>query len=791
MIGRVIGPYQVLSLLGAGGMGEVYLARDTRLGRQVALKLLPAALTKDDERLRRFELEARAASALNHPGIVTIYEIGRDGDVPFIATEFVEGQTLRERMQSGSVPLEEALDVAAQVAGALAAAHAAGVIHRDIKPENIMWRADRFAKVLDFGLAKLVEEPIGGDDPSTRTRRPANTQTGTVLGTTAYMSPEQARGLPVDARTDLFSLGIVLYELVAGRPPFEGRTPSDVLAGILERQPPPLARYAPDAPPELERIVSKALQKNPGERYQSARDLQLDLKALSRSATHISGAAAPIGQSQPGRHRGVLLATIAGLLVAATTAAVYVATRSPAPIDSIAVLPFENVSRNPETEYLSDGISNSVIERLREIPSLRISSFNAVLRYRGKVFDPVQVGREQHVRAILTGRMITVGDELRVFVELVDAANSSRLWGTEYPSRKLANASQVQEAIAGDIAANLGLRLTGEQRARLARHDTENAEAFQFYVKGRYFWNRYTEDGLKKAIGFFAQATELDRHYALAYAGLADSYTLLGDLGFSAPKEVMPQARVYAQKALELDPALAPPHASLAIVKLFYEWDWDGARRELDAARTIQPNYPDTYHFYGHYYQMIGRTADGVAATEEAVRRDPTSLIINAEYAWALCLAGRSEDAVAQARKTLDLDSTFYYATWVIAQAHEQQGRYADALAELDRVREPSGNWSFILEDLGYASAKAGQSARAREILDGLKQRVDTEFVDAFIIAAIYAGLDDRDQTFLWLDKAREQRSGSLPWLKVDTHFAPLRSDPRFGAALQRMGLPY
>ncbi|MDQ2920851.1 MAG: serine/threonine-protein kinase, partial [Acidobacteriota bacterium] len=558
MAGQFFGPYQINARIGTGGMGEVYLAQDSRLGRKVALKMLPDYFTRDDERVRRFQQEARAASALNHPNIITIYEIGQIDSRHFIATEFIEGETLRQRMARTRMKIGEVLEVATQVAGALTAAHQAGIAHRDIKPGNIMLRPDGVVKVLDFGLAKLTEQK--GDDLEAATL--VNTKQGIVMGTAHYMSPEQARGQKIDARTDLFSLGAVLYEMVAGGVPFEGETMMDVLASILEKEPPPLTRHLPEAPKELQRIVIKALRKHVDGRYQTSKDMLADLKSLkeemefeaklesstapdsidrvaaassdrqamvgpaqklARQTGKISSAEYLIGEIK--RHRAVVAAVVA-ILVIAAAAIVYssLAGRGET-IDSVAVLPFVNASSDENAEYLSDGITESIIYNLSQLPNLKVMSRSSVFRYKGKETDPQLVGRELSVRAVMTGRVIQRGDGLMISAELVDARDNRLLWGQQY-NRKMTDILAVQGEISREISEKLRLRLTGEEQKRLTKGYTENAEAYQLYLKGRYYWNKRTEDGYKKGIEQFLRAIEKDPTYALAYTGLADCYIL-------------------------------------------------------------------------------------------------------------------------------------------------------------------------------------------------------------------------------------------------------------------------
>src|SRR5438270_9389475 len=576
LAGRSFGPYEILSKLGAGGMGDVYLAQDGRLGRKVALKLLPAHFTSDADRLRRFQQEARAASALNHPNILTIHEIGQIDDHPFIATEFIDGQTLREHTAKALIKLEEALDVAVQVASALSAAHAAGIVHRDIKPENIMIRHDGFVKVLDFGLVKLTEKGATDSEASTL----VNTDAGVVMGTARYMSPEQARGKKVDARTDIWSLGVVLYELVAGRLPFEGGTPSDVLSLILQREPAPLVRYAPEVPTELERIIRKALHKDREERYQTVKDFLIDLKNLRRElqfkaeldrsaspnrsdealAAMSSGQAVAGTAKQPEvqtslvdaahptssaeyivteikRYKRRLTVALAVLLLAAVGFGYWFSARrasNATQIESIAVLPFVNASGNSDIEYLSDGLTESLITSLSQLPRLSVKARSTVFHYKGKDVTPQLVGSELSVQAVLNGRVAQRGDQLTLGLELVDTRTGNQIWGEQY-NRKTGDLIGLQSEIAHDVSNKLRTKLSGTEEQRVTKSYTGNSEAYQLYLKGRFYWNKRTIDDFNRAIPYFQQAMDKDPNYALAQSGLADSYAALATFGAGPP----------------------------------------------------------------------------------------------------------------------------------------------------------------------------------------------------------------------------------------------------------------
>jgi len=647
--GTRLGRYEIRSQLGAGGMGEVYLAFDTELDRTVAIKILPEGLATNQQRLSRFVQEAKAASALNHPHILTIHEIGTAGATRFIATEFIDGETLRQRIRRGSQSLNEILEIAIQTTGALAAAHAAGIIHRDIKPENIMIRSDGYVKVLDFGLAKLTEPQGSTLETEAPTKAMVNTGAGTVMGTANYLSPEQAKGTDVDVRTDLWSLGAVLYEMVTGQLPFAGETPTDTISLILQKEPAPLTRHASGTPAELERIVAKALTKDREDRYQTARDLAVDLRNFKRklevdaeidrtAPPEFRTATATSGQAPPGTVSGAAAATSVAGSVSASSSAEYIFSgikkhrlaaaiagivvvlgavglefyfRAPAnelPVESIAVLPFQNRSTEADTEYLSDGLAESLIYRLSQLPNLRVSPTSSVFAYKDKEIDPVKVGTQLGVNAVLFGRIVQRSENLTISAELVDVRYNKLLWGEQY-DRKMSELLQTQREMAREIVDKLKLRVSGQEKG-LTKHYTESNEAYQLHLKGRFYWNKRNPAAMRKAIDYFQQAIDRDPNFALAYSGLADTYALLGGTeagGDMRPDETLPKSRAAALKALEIDESLAEAHVSMAHPKTYYDRDWAGAEREYKRAIELNPNYPIAHHWYAIYLSILGR----------------------------------------------------------------------------------------------------------------------------------------------------------------------------------------
>jgi serine/threonine protein kinase/tetratricopeptide (TPR) repeat protein len=795
MIGQTLTHYRIVSLLGKGGMGEVYLGEDTTLGRKVALKLLPAAFTSDRERLRRFEQEARAVSSLNHPNIITIHEIGQvtteAGGMRYLVTEYIEGETLRQWTEREPLILSRALDIAVQVASALAAAHAAGITHRDIKPENVMVRPDGLVKVLDFGLAKLTEERTGewksgraGEMANLAPIPPLSTDPGMVMGTVGYMSPEQVRGEEADAPSDIFSFGCVLYEMVTGQRAFARQTAAETMAAILQDDAPEIAASNKDLPHELERVIRHCLEKSPAERFQSARDLGFALREMSSGSSRVKSVSAP---AKAHAHQAVWLAAAVALVL--LSLALYLFTGRGKTIDSLAILPFANASANPDAEYLSDGIAESIISSLSQLPRLRVMARSTVLRYKGREIDPRKVGRDLHVDAVLTGNLIQRGETLIIKMELVKVEDGSQLWGEQY-QRKFSGVLAVQAEIAKQISEKLRLKLTGEEQQRLTKHYTENAEAYQLYLKGRYYWNRRTPESLNKSIEYFQQATDKDPNYALGYAGLADSYSMLGSpVGGISPREKFPKAKAAALKALELDDTLAEAYAALVLVRLRYDWDWLAAEREIKRAVELNPNYSMTHQLYADYLRVMGRPDEAIAEIKRAQELEPLSLNTNAVVGVHFYFARQYDQAIEQCQKTLELDSNFAPAHLFLGWAYVQKARYEEAIAAVKKATLLSPGDLRPLSALGYAYAMSGQTGEAMNILDQLKELSRRRYISPHDRAIIYAGLGEKEQAFAWLDNAYADRSWPLPLLKVDPRFDSLRSDPRFADLVRRIGL--
>ena len=830
-----IAHYRILRRLGKGGMGEVLLGEDTKQhARKVALKVLPQELTRSESRLRRFKQEARAILALNHPNILTVFEIGEADHSYYIATEYIEGETLRHCLWRGPLKLDETIGVAIQVAMALEAAHAAGIVHRDIKPENIMLRQDkfvrdRFVKVLDFGLAKLTDRE-SASDPEAVTIPITKTSPGAIMGTSGYMSPEQAQGESIDARSDIFSLGVVLYEMVAGQPPFKGKTDSHTRVSIIDHEPVPLVEHVSDVPRQLERIVAKALAKDKLKRYQTITDFKLDLEQL-RDEMHTFDSSEQIrhstrtteddllsiptvirtradtvtdqttlssrtGELKTGgkRTRWVAYGVLGLLAVLILVGAVFFLSSSRS-INSVAILPFVNDSKDPNAEYLSDGLTESIINSLSQLPNLKVMSRNAAFRFKGSNKDPREAGQTLNVGAVLTGRLVKLGDNFVIKTELIKVEDGSQLWGAEYKSN-LSDIFSIQEEVSKKISQNLRLRLSGEDEEKLARRYTNDAEAYQLYLKGRYFWNKRNEEGFRNGIEYFKRAEEKDPTFALAFSGLADSYALLCDIGAVRPADEMPKAKAAAQKAVDADASLAEAYTSRAFVRLAYDWDWLGAQSDFQQALKLNPKYPTAHQWYASYLMQMGKFELAKAEIEEAHKLDPLSPIISANAGLYSYYEHNYDDAIAKYKSTLQSDPDFWVARHYLALAYVQKGMHAEAIAELRKlIKAPESGpvpesvieaESEASASLGFAYGMAGKQAEARAILSQLDALSKRHYVSPLYFANVYAGLKENDKVIEYLNKAFDARHPGLVLIRIEPMFDGMRSDERFTQLIKR-----
>ena len=831
-----LGRYEIRTLLGVGGMGEVYLAQDTGLNRKVALKVLPADVAANQDRMRRFKQEATSAASLNHPNIAHIYEIGEASGLNFIAMEYIEGTTLRSKIHHEPEELAKLLRVLQHVAEGLAKAHDSGIVHRDLKPDNIMITTDGHAKVLDFGLAKLVEpQTSSGSVSSEEPTILQHSTPGLIVGTMGYMSPEQAQGKTkeIDHRSDIFSFGCILFEAITRQKAFAGKDQIETLNKIIREPVAPLTAFNPDAPADLQRIVRRCLAKDADERYQDIKDVAIELKEVRREMQEGSAEApvtsggsqtrttwnsettrvqsTPLATADPvsspatrassaefivtGLRRHKAATAIAAVAILILAVAVVFGIRSylhagstEVAVESIAVVPFVNQSKDPNSEWISDGLTESIINNLTQLPNLKVIARSSVFRYKGREGDPLAIGKELGVRAVLTGRLMQRGESMLISTELIDIRDNKQLWGEQY-ERQLADMLSVQREIAREITNNLRPTLSGVEQSRMDKQYTANPEAYQLYLKGRFYWNKRTPADFRKAIPFFEQAIEKDSNYALAYSGLADTYALLSAYTGEPPKELMPKAKEAALKALSLDDKLAEAHASLGQIVEYYDYDFATAEREYYRALELNPNYATGHQWLAEHHSSLKRFDEAIAEIRRALDLDPLSAIINRVYADILVDARRFDEAIVQYQRTIDLDPNFSTAHFFLGRAYEGKGMYDQAVESYSKSGAVNQVPEETLQKMADIYKKSGWKAYVQANLDRLMP-APLGPLPPYVVSTFLVRLGKNDEAIQWLEKAYEERDFRMIMISVSFEFDPLRSDPRFRDLVRRVGLP-
>ena len=788
MIGQTVSHYKILEKLGEGGMGVVYKAQDTKLRRTVALKFLPPELTRDPEAKERFVHEAQAASALDHHNICTVYEIGESAEgQSFIAMAYYEGESLKERIGRGPLKIDEVIDMAIQIAQGLTEAHQHTIVHRDIKPGNVLITKNGVAKIVDFGLAKL----------SGQTRI---TKAGSAVGTVAYMSPEQARSEEVDHRTDIWSLGLVLYEMITGRQAFRADYENALIYSIMSVEPEPPTSLRTGVPMELERIISKCLEKSPGDRYQHADELLVDLRRTHQGQQKVL--ATQNGVREPGkttRFERVLPPVAVLLGVILIVAAILILRDSFEPgqdrtdaanavkwENSIAVLPFKNISSDPNQEYFCDGMTEEIINALSKLEALHVTARTSAFRFRGKELDIREIGKQLNVSTVLEGSVRRAGNKLRVTAQLINVADGYHLWSERY-DRELEDVFAIQDEISLAIVDKLKVRLLGEHKARLAKRYTESFEVYDLYLKGRYELSTLTEAGIKRSLDYFQQAIQKDPNCALAYVGVASVYNALALVGQFSSNETMPRAKSELLRALKLDDSLAEAHAWLGEVYLQYEWDWSSAEREFKRAIALKPNSPEAHQFYADYLIVTGSMGQASIEIKRARELDPLSTIPNTILGYQLYVLREFDQVIEHCRKMLKTEPSFLLQLH-LWRALRQQNRLSEALVECKKLftlfisREVAEAMERVDAESGYKSA---MRAAAKKLADLSTKR----YISPYLIATLFAHAEDDNETLQWLEKAHAERDMAFYSIGVDPDWDRVRSHPRFTALLEKVGL--
>jgi len=778
VIGKTISHYKILEKLGEGGMGVVYKAEDTKLKREVAIKFLPRQIAFSDEERERFRLEAQAAAALSHSNIATIYEIDEVDGEEIIVMEIIKGVNLKERISTGPLELDEVMRIASEVADGLQEAHEHKIVHRDIKPANIMLTAKGQCKIMDFGLAKMAQATL-------------LTKEGTTLGTAAYMSPEQTRGETVDPRADIWSLGVVVYEMITGQRPFKGDYESAVVYSILHEEPEPITALRSGVPMQLERIANKCLAKSPDDRYQHADELLVDLRQCVKLTDDVRTSRAPSARSKKPLLIGVPLAVFAALVIMYFSNIFRSGTLgTSAQKIRLAVLPFDNISPDPNDAYFADGMTEAMILKLSKIKDLTVIARSSVIRYKGKSKGAAEIGSELNVSKLLEGSVRKAGDLLRISVQLVDVETQAPTWSEEY-DRELLDVFAIQDEISLKVANQLKVELLETEREGIAKRYTENLEAYSLYLKGRYSWNRRSPAALQQALDFFHQALEKDPKYALAYTGIADTYVLFGAAPFDIlpPREALPKARTAVLRALEIDDTVAEAHASFGLVSL-HEWRWTDAENAFQKAIALNPNYASAHHWYSILLRSLGRNSEAESYLRRSLEVDPLSLIINFNLAAQSYRQGHLERAVSEIKKVLAMEPNFGTANLWLGIFYAQQKKYEQAIAAAEKAQMIAPKSKMASAALGYVYAVSGRRRLAMELIEEFQELGKNQYVPPFLIAWVHVGLGNQDEAFHWLEKALKEKDDYLQLLlPIEPTFEPIRSDPRYFGLLKRMGL--
>jgi eukaryotic-like serine/threonine-protein kinase len=801
MIGQLLLHYQIVEKIGEGGQGTVYKAIDTALDRPVVIKVIPPDLADRGSNLVRFEREAKLASSLDHPNICTIFGLHKVDDIHFIAMQYVEGRNVRQLVGGQPLDLQRALAITIQVADALAAAHSRGIVHRDIKARNVMVTRSGSVKVLDFGLAKLIESPHSGSSD------PQLTEVGVPYGTSTYAAPEQAQGLKADHRADIFSTGVLLYEMLAGTWPFRGKTALDVRYAVVYHQPKAIVEARGEDSPALRRvqeILDKALAKDPADRYQKIEDMRAELQEVMReievdssfgSTLTDAPIAAVVSTTKTGYSWTTSRAIIAVVAVLALLGAIYVfalrtnrAPEADSPIRSLAVLPFTNSDSN--SEYLSDGITESLIDSLSRVPDLKVKSSTTVFHYKGREKDPKKIGRELGVHALLSGNVSQVGDDLSVSVELIDVRDDSHIWGERY-GRKVSEVVALPQQISREVSQRLRARGENMDHTQLTRNYSPDSEAYRLYLQGRYNWNKRTVDGLKDGIEYFGKAILRDQDYALAYAGLADCYLLLNVYNVASADESFPKAEAASRKALSINESLAEAHTALAFVLYRYHLKWTEAEQHFKKAIALNPNYATAHQWYASYLSASGRLEEAVVEAKAAHELEPFSLTIYSDYIRGLYYAGRLDEARKESLKLIEMDQSFARARYELGLVLEEEGKLEEAIVEFKQAVRALPDNVAALTALGHAQAAAGKKAEAEKVIRRLEELSKQQYVSPFQMAVVYAGMDERRLALDWLEKSRTERFNWLPFIKVDPVLKNLRSEPRFVELVKSLNLSH